>query len=38
VKDFIDAINDMIRDFAKSCSFIFAVAVLGGIFALTLVI
>jgi len=38
VKDFADAINDMINDFAKSCSFILMVAILGGIFALTLII
>ena len=36
MKDFADAINDMINDFAKSCSFIFMIAILGGIFALTL--
>jgi len=38
MKDFADAINDMINDFAKSCSFVLVVLVLGGIFALTLVL
>jgi hypothetical protein len=38
MKDFTDAINDMINDFAKSCSFVLVVAILGGIFALTLVL
>jgi len=38
MKDFVDAINDMINDFAKSCSFILMIVILGGIFALTLVL
>jgi len=38
VKDFADAINDMINDFAKSCSFVLVAAILVGFFALTLVL